>query len=137
MARQLWDWQDMKERHPGAISPSAASSAFVEMTLLNNWVDASAAWGVLSYRLDEDGMVELRGMTKHTAALTSGDFVIATLPAGVRPGVEIQKVEFYVSASIPVVTPIRVLTNGQIAWKGSSGSAIDYLVLDIDFLAEQ
>jgi hypothetical protein len=87
---------------------AAAQPAWTAPSLLNSWVNYSAAYSAAGYFKDTLGIVHIRGLVKSG---TSGTAVMFTLPVGYRP--EYQSI-FPASMNPDVFSEIQITTGGNV-----------------------
>lgn len=99
------------------------SSGWIAATLLNGWVNFGAGFANAEYRLWSDGLVELRGLIKNTAApAATSDILI--LPAGYRPSSGI----IYATNAAHGFGAIYILSSGELKYQSG---AITFLSIAI------
>lgn len=109
------------------------ASAWTALSLSNSWV-ANSASTIPAYRMLPNGLVVLKGLVKNG---TSAGAVIATLPAGFRPGLDGEANLMFVTVSNSVFAVVTVASNGQI-YLAVGGSTAAWTSLDpIRFFADQ
>jgi hypothetical protein len=102
---------------PGGGDPGAWQTP----TLLNSWVDFGNPYGPTAYRKDLNGVVHLRGVIKD--GTTTGGTVVFTLPAGFRPGANLE--EIFVATTNPQNSAeVVVEADGDVAIYGASATYI-------------
>ncbi|WP_421883300.1 hypothetical protein [Methylibium sp.] len=106
--------------HPGE-DAVRFQSKWIAPTLLNSWVNFSAAFNPAGYFRDQFGIVRLRGLVKDGSAANA---VIFTLPTGYRPA--FQTMFAVISGSI--LGRVDVLANGDVQM--ISGGSVGFVSLD-------
>jgi len=112
--------------------PAAYDAGWTGLTLQNSWAAYGTVGGVTysppQYRKAADGLVSLRGLIK--SGTITDDTIIATLPAGYRPGLR----ALFATYAVGAVGRVDIDSSGNIRWK--SGANAWYSLDGITFYAE-
>lgn len=125
--------QDLTPLPGGTLQALAADSAANSRAAITwhalpynatNWTDLGAPYQTGQYGIDALGFVHIRGVCKSVAGYsftTASTLIMATLPAGFRPGANEMGSSFQVdTANNPSYNRIDVLTNGQLQLNGGN-----------------
>jgi len=94
-----------------ALEATIADPDWIDLPLLNGWVDYGSIYSRPRFRKYDDGTVEIRGLVKSG---TASD--VAQLPAGYRPG---QDLIFATTTSPSVYCRLDVKSSGELRLPGS------------------
>lgn len=112
----------------------AAPVQWVTPTLLNGWTASSAAF-TPKYRIDEDGVVHLRGGVANGSAA----YPVLVLPKGYRPSYFRNfSIPAFTSGDEPITAYANVSAEGYLRIRSTAGVAtVSYSLDGVSFLAEQ
>jgi len=115
----------------------AGDLGWTALALAAGWANVGSGWVGGRYRRLGSGLVIVEGLvTTYPAADPPVDTVIATLPAGYIPGLNIAFATIAPGAP-PMAARIDVLSNGDITWNGGGYPSQWVGLAGVAFFAEQ